>query len=170
MPSLARWAFRHRRIVLVLWILAVVGLGVGSNVAGDAFDDDFNLPNTESTQALELIKQEFPQASGAASGEAAQIVVHANKGQLSDPAIRDQISAMLEQVRGLEHVREVTSFYSPEGAQQISPDQRTGFASVSFAEPAPEIPTPAIQKVIDTARAVNTPDLQVDLGGQVITV
>src|SRR4051794_27700047 len=115
MPTLARWAFRHRRIVLALWIAALVGLGAFSGAVGAAFDDDFNLPNTESTQALELIQREFPQASSAASGEAAQIVVRAKTGQLSDPAIRDQVTAMFDRVRGTAHVSEVTSFYSPEG-------------------------------------------------------
>jgi RND superfamily putative drug exporter len=51
MTGLARWSFRHRRWVLLGWILLVVVLiglraGIGTN-----FQDASGLPDTESTRA-----------------------------------------------------------------------------------------------------------------------
>ncbi|MDQ1636114.1 MAG: putative drug exporter of the superfamily, partial [Frankiaceae bacterium] len=76
MTSLARWSFRHRRIVLVAWLVLLFGLGAVSAGLGPSFKDDFKLPDTESKQALDILQRDFP----AASGESGQIVVRARSG------------------------------------------------------------------------------------------
>ena len=45
MTSLASWAFRHRRIVLVLWIALLFGLGAVNGASGASFKNDFKLPD-----------------------------------------------------------------------------------------------------------------------------
>src|SRR4051812_5988159 len=100
MTSLARWAFRHRRLVLALWIALLVGLGVVNGAVGAAFKDDFKLPDTESTRALTILQRDFP----AASGESGQLVLHARSGTLRDPAVAAQVTGMLAHVRALPHV------------------------------------------------------------------
>ncbi|MFF0163426.1 hypothetical protein ACFYRY_38745 [Streptomyces sp. NPDC005263] len=64
MSTLARWCYRHRLLVVLLWLGMLVGLGVAETSAGSAYNDSFSLPNTESTQAVNLLKSSFPAQAG----------------------------------------------------------------------------------------------------------
>src|SRR4051794_4843835 len=136
MTSLARWAFRHRRIVLGLWIALLLGLGVVNGAVGAAFKDDFKLPDTESKHALDILQRDFP----AASGQSGQIVVHANEGTLRDPQPQAQVNALFDQVSKLPHVVSVQGYTTPAGAAQLTPDARTGYATVTFDSSEGQVP------------------------------
>src|SRR3954453_11114883 len=123
MTSIARWSFRHRRIVLGLWIALLVGLGVVNGAVGAAFKDDFKLPDTESKRALDILQRDFP----AASGESGQIVVHARSGTLPDQPVAAEVTAMLQRVRAVPHVVNVQGYDGPRGSQQITPDSTTAY-------------------------------------------
>src|SRR5205814_8998692 len=60
MATLARWCFRHRYTVVLLWLAALVGLGVVNSAVGTGNSDNFALPGTESTKALNLLQSAFP--------------------------------------------------------------------------------------------------------------
>src|SRR5437763_16473192 len=59
MRSLARWCFRRKFIVLAVWVVALLVLGGLSASAGSGYTDSFSLPGTESTTALNLLKDNF---------------------------------------------------------------------------------------------------------------
>ena len=42
--ALARFSARHRRLVLVAWLLIAVGLLAGSRALGSALNDDISVP------------------------------------------------------------------------------------------------------------------------------
>jgi RND superfamily putative drug exporter len=50
--ALATWSFRHRKLVLVGWLLVVTGIFMFSQAAGTRYSSSFSLPNTDSTRAL----------------------------------------------------------------------------------------------------------------------
>ncbi|MEV4755307.1 MMPL family transporter [Micromonospora sp. NPDC049559] len=164
MARLARWCFRHRLLTLLLWILAVVGIFLAQRTLGTAYSTDFSLPGTESTRALQLLSSAAP----AQAGESANIVWHVDSGTVRDPAVRQRISGMLDQVSHAPGVSAVGSPYEPAGAAQISPDGRTAFATVTFAGHGQQIKTGDIRNVIDTAERARAPGLDVELGGSPI--
>lgn len=164
MAAIARWCFRHRLAVVLLWVLAVVGIGVGESVAGTAYSNDFALPGTESTKALELLQASFP----AQAGEQDTIVWHVAAGSVRDPQVRSRMTAVLDQVRRTPTVGSVTGPYDPGGATRISADERTAYATVTFTEAGPEIDKAKVQKVVDLAAAARTSGLEVELGGAAI--
>ena len=163
MTSLARWAFRHRRIVLGLWIALLLGLGVVNGTVGAAYKDDFKLPATESKQALDILQRDFP----AASGQSGQIVVHAKTGTLRDPQLASQVGAMFERVSKLPHVVSVQGYTSPQGARQLTPDGTIGYATVTFDSSEGQVPAAQAKAVTDVIGAAETPQLQTEAGGQV---
>jgi RND superfamily putative drug exporter len=163
MTVIARWAFRHRRIVLGLWIALLLGLGVLNSIVGAAFKDDFKLPDTESKRALDILQRDFP----AASGESGQIVLHARSGTLRDPAVQRQVSAALDRIGRLPHVAAVQGYDTPQGARQITPDGTIGYATVTFDRSGGQVPTTESTPVVDAAKAAQTPQLQIEAGGQV---
>jgi len=81
--------------------------------------------------------------------------------------VRRVIVALVARVGRLPHVTAVVSPYV-RGAHAISKDGTIAFATVSFNEPAAQLPKAAVNRVIDTAEAARSPALQVELGGQAI--
>ena len=55
MAAFAQWCYRHRRIVVLAWVLALAGIGGLSLGFGTSYSDSFSLPGTQSTRALSLL-------------------------------------------------------------------------------------------------------------------
>ena len=166
MSALARWCYRHRLIVVLLWLVAVAGLGVASKVAGSAYSDNFSLPGTESTKALQLLQKSLP----AQSGDSATVVWQTSEGRtVQDPAVRQRMTATLGKLATLPSVTSVTSPYGPRGARQISKDGRTAYAQVAFGQLGNKLPQTDVQRVVDTAEQARTAGLRVELGGNSIS-
>jgi RND superfamily putative drug exporter len=163
MVKIARWTMAHRRIVVIAWIIAAVGLLAVGNSVGKKTASSFTLPGTGSQQAVNLLQGRFP----AQAGDADQIVFHAKSGKLTDAADRAAIGEVLARVSRLPHVTGVVSPYAT-GQRAISRDGTIAFASVNFNERANALPRAAVDKVIGTAEAARSSTLDVQLGGQAI--
>ncbi len=82
---LGRMTVRRKWRVLGVWILALVLIQVVGSQLGGAAIDDFNVPGTESQQAIDLLAERFP----AQAGRSGQVVFQAPAGTtLADPANR----------------------------------------------------------------------------------
>jgi RND superfamily putative drug exporter len=163
MVNIARWTMAHRRVVVVAWIAAAVGIFAVSSSVGKKTASSFTLPGTGSQQAVDVLKSRFP----AQAGDADQIVFHAKRGTLTGQADRAAIGAMLSRVAALPHVTAVLNPYAP-GQHTISRDGTIAFATVSFDERANSLPKAAVERVITTAEAARSATLDVQLGGQAI--
>jgi putative drug exporter of the RND superfamily len=160
----ARWCVEHRRRALIAWVVVLVAvLGVSSAV-GTRKANQFSLKGTESQRAQDLLTRDFP----AQSGDVDQIVFHARKGRITDPAIRARVDAAVARVARLPHVTTVTSPYAAAGGRAISGDGRIAFATVTFDKQAPELSKPTVERVISGAEQARAPSLQVELGGAAI--
>src|SRR6185295_17990632 len=70
LAGLARTCYRHRRIVVGLWLLVfVLAIAVGPALKGESATSG-RLPNTDSQSAYDTLKRDFPQRHG----DEAQIV------------------------------------------------------------------------------------------------
>jgi len=161
MKSLATWCVRHRVIVLLLWLAALIGMTFISAAVGTAYSNSFTLPNTPSTQALHLLQQSEPSIAG----DREQIVFHTTDGTpVTDAQVMAAVETMLAKVKDLPHVTQVVS---PYGARQISKSGTTAFATVTFDQQAQYISIPAAKKFVSTAQTASSPTLQVAVAGQV---
>jgi RND superfamily putative drug exporter len=165
MSALARWCYQHRLVVLGLWLALLVGLGAATATRGTSYSDDFNLPGTESTKALDLLQASSPQQAG----DTAQIVIHSTDGKITDSAVQQRVTPMLAEVAKLAHVEGVTSPYDKAGAAQVAQDGTIAYATVQFDGLAQDIPVDDVTKVIDTAQAADGSGVQIELGGQIIS-
>jgi putative drug exporter of the RND superfamily len=164
MPTMARWCFRHRKLVLALWLVALV-LFLGADIAAKtAYSSKFQIPNTESTRALNILKANFPSASG----EADQIVMEAKDGSFASPAIAKQAKAMLSKVASVPGVEAVISPFSSAGTAQINASKTIAFATVYWDTQSQNLSTAQVTRLITTAQASQNTHLQIDLGGQAI--
>ncbi len=165
MATLARWCYRHRLVVLLLWVGALFGLGAASSSAGTNYAEVFSLPNTDSKRAYDLMAKAFPERAG----DTDTVVWKVDEGSVRDDSVRSRIEPALREIGAMKGVGEVTDPYGAQGAAQISKDGRIAYAQVTFAEQANAVPKDLVQDVVDTAEKAGGDGLQVELGGQAIT-
>src|ERR1700690_3032305 len=79
MKSLARFAFRRRWLILVVWIVLFLGMNALSQTFGTAYANTFTLPVTNSTHALKLLQSGFKSKSG----DVDEIVFQARTGSIA---------------------------------------------------------------------------------------
>ena len=152
---LARWVVHHRALAIGAWVALLVGLLALSGAAGSRYAETFSLPGTDSQRAYDLLKADFP----GQSGDSDQIVLHARDGRIADHAA--QVEPMLARVARLPHVSHVSR-------PVVSRDGTIAFATVSFDQRANVLARADAQRLIDTAQAIDSPALQVELGGNAI--
>src|SRR6202034_1859236 len=117
------------------WLLALVaGLAIAAT-AGSAFNSNFSLSHTDSQAAVDLLKQNFPTASG----EGDQIVIEATHGTVRSADVQDRVTTALAEVARLPGVATVASPYSQEGAAQISRTGTVAFATVTWDKAAAQV-------------------------------
>jgi putative drug exporter of the RND superfamily len=163
--SLGRLAGRcydRRRLVLVLWILALIGITVVAQMVGTHFQNKFTAGNTQSQQAADLLSARFP----ARAGDTADVVFHTATPIAANQA---DITKVVDSLVPLAHVTSVTSPFSPAGAHQISPHANIAYAVVQFDTTTDKLPPAAVNKVIGTAEAAAHRGFQVALGGYPIS-
>jgi len=163
MRALAGWCVKHRRVVVIGWLVALIGLSVISQSVGSAYKDSFSLNGTQSFEALTLLQKVAPKAAG----DREQIVVAVKQGKVTDPAVRSQVEAMLTKVAALGDVASVASPYGPKGAAQISSSGQIAFANVTLTKLAPKITASQAKQFVDTAKTGAKNGVQVELEGQV---
>ncbi|MFS8200829.1 MMPL family transporter [Streptomyces sp. CWNU-52B] len=162
---MARWCYRHRLVVLMLWVGALLGLGFSGSAAGTNYADTFTLPNTDSTRAYDLMEKAFPERSG----DVDTVVWKVDDGTVRDTSVRSRIEPALQEIGRMKGVGEVSSPYAAQGAAQISGNGRIAYAQITFTEQANAVPKALVEDVVDTARDAERAGLRVELGGQAIT-
>jgi RND superfamily putative drug exporter len=164
LERIARWSYRRRWWMLVIWIVALVGAIGAQSAAGGDYSQDFSLPGADSQKAFDLLEKTFP----AVAGDTAEIVFKAEQG-VDDPAVRTAMEQLFSDVKGMDRVVAIDSPYSQRGARQISSDGTIAFATVRFSivEDQP-VPPEIGQRITDRAAAVDVEGLTVAPGGSVI--
>jgi RND superfamily putative drug exporter len=122
--KLGRWAYRKRWLVVLIWLIALVGTGVVSATLSADNTESFEIPGTESQQALDLLEDRFPGEDQA--GASGRVVFAAPDGEsLTDPdnqAAVEQVMADLNALPGL-----------VAAAEPLSPGTMVEDGSVAFS-------------------------------------
>ncbi|MCX5005854.1 MMPL family transporter [Streptomyces sp. NBC_00638] len=162
---MARWCYRHRLVVLLLWVGALFGLGFAATTAGTDYANVFSLPNTDSKRAYDQMEKAFPNSAG----DTDTVVWKVDEGTVRDASVRSRIQPVLDEIAGMKGVGQVAGPYEGKGgAAQISRDGTIAYAQITFAEQANAVPKELVQDVVDLARDAERGGLQVELGGQAI--
>jgi RND superfamily putative drug exporter len=159
------WSHDRRKLVVVLWLVAlVVGNGVANSI-GDAYRQDFSLSGFESTEGFTIVESEFDDGSG--SPQSGQIVFEAEQG-VDDPEVQGAMEDLFAQVAEIDDVSGVQSPYAPGGQFQVSSrgdaSGRIAYATVNLPE---DIDFTRASEIGDEIRD-RVPDvdgLRVELGG-----
>lgn len=125
--ALGRWCFVHAKRVLVAWMAVLVVCAGAAALLIDSFDNSFDLPGTESQQALAQLSMTFPEMAGTS---ASMIVVTGGGQDLDDPQVEEAIEASVERIGELDFVDSAQSPYFEMIDGLVSSDRRAGLANI----------------------------------------
>jgi RND superfamily putative drug exporter len=163
MRSLARWCVTHRRLVLIIWaVVLILSLGILKSV-GTAYSNSFNLPNTESTDAIKLLQQSAPKDSG----DTEQVVFATSGGdKVTDPSIEAQVGKLIKKLEALPHVAPIPSPYSTTTGNNISADKTVAFMTVTLNQQFSQLTQSEGQRFVNAATSLDTHNFKVAVTGQ----
>ncbi|MEE1939773.1 MMPL family transporter [Streptomyces sp. TRM 70361] len=154
---LGRFSFRRRRHVAAAWLLLLALLGGAAAAFMGTTTDKFSMPGTESQQALDSLKREFPQASGVTG----TIVIAAPEGEKLTPAKVAPVVAEAADIPG------VVAAVDPFQARSVSQDGRYALVQVQFGSPAEDITDAQREAYEEVGESAD--GLRVEHGGEIMT-
>src|SRR3984957_3981742 len=111
--TLAGWCVRHRRLVVLIWFVVLVGASLLGKSVGSAYSNSFQLPHTPSSVTIALLQTAAPKNAR----DTENIVVAPSGGaKLTDPAIAARVDDLIKKVERLPHVVNVPPYTSALGA------------------------------------------------------
>jgi putative drug exporter of the RND superfamily len=156
---LGPWCHDHRKRVLGFWIALLVLGGMVAGGVGGAFRDEFNLPDVESKDGFDILDENF---GGEGTGQVGTIVFRAEQG-VDDPAVREEMQALFDEVAQINDVTRVESPYE-QPDRLISSDGTIAYANVELPD---DIAFSRAGEIRDEIRE-DVPEiegLQIELGG-----
>jgi putative drug exporter of the RND superfamily len=161
---LGPWCHDRRRLVLGVWIAILVLGGVVSGAVGSGFRDDFNLPDVESKVGFDILDAEF---GGQGTGLVGTVVFRAEQG-VDDPAIREAMQPLFDEIATIEEVTRVESPYAEGGERQIaSQGPEAGKIAYANVELPDDIDFPRAteigKQIVESAPEID--GLRIELGG-----
>src|SRR4029453_10051494 len=132
---LGRWCVQHRTRVLVLWLAALITVGVLAVSVGGEYADDFTVPDVESQAAVDLLRERFPDAAGGT----ALVVLHADEGPIDDRRAVDEVATTIGELPGVLGVE----------PPQLSPDGTTALIAVQYERELTDLTRGALTALLD---------------------
>lgn len=97
---LGKFSYRHRWLVISLWLAVMVAVGGAAAAFHGTLSNNFQIPGTETQQMADKLKTELPSSSGGS----ASVVFEANDAQFSQ-AGKDAVTAALTKLETLPDVQ-----------------------------------------------------------------
>jgi RND superfamily putative drug exporter len=123
LASVGGWAARHRRAVLIGWLLILVAATIGHRTLGGVYGDSLTIPGSSAQEGLDALKAHDPRAGG----QGGQVVFVTTAGSMTSE--RSAVEAARSNLSNLPHVLSVSD---PLSTGSVSSDGRTAYASINF--------------------------------------
>jgi RND superfamily putative drug exporter len=154
-------AYRHRKLVLGIWLFVLAMLITCVSVFSGKLDDRFSVPGTESQRALDSLGKTLPEASGAG----AQIVLTAPKGhRVTETAYAAAIARTVAEARKAPQVGEVVD---PRTSGAVSADRTTAIVQVQYPVQNTQVRNSSVAAIEAAARSAEKDGLKTSVGGSV---
>jgi putative drug exporter of the RND superfamily len=148
---------RRPWVTIGLWAIAAAAVIGLAGTAGGAFVDDLVAPGSQSEEAMGLLQERFPQASGGS----AMAVFAAPEGERLEHH-RPAVDAAVARIAGVERVATVVD---PFTAGAVSPDGRIGVAEIAFDRPSMELGPQPLVAIAGAMAPAREAGVAAELGG-----
>jgi RND superfamily putative drug exporter len=142
-------------------VIVIVLLGAAAGAGGEAADD-FNVPGTESQQALDLFRAHSPAFAGADS----TLVFTVDGGKVTDAGPKAAITGALEKVRGLDGVEQVEDPFAEGGT--VSRDGSLAAVAVRYSTEPQDLEKADGEALLDAADTAEKDGVEVSARGILI--
>ena len=161
LERLALFSYRRRRAVLGAWIVLFVGISVLASNFGGETSMDFELPQSDSQQALDLLEE-----AGTGQENETGKVVFASQS-LADPEVRAQAESFLAELADTEHIERVESPFvdGPAALFQIAESGEVAFANIAFDGRFQDLPAELGPEIEELAEGFSSDDLRIEFSG-----
>jgi putative drug exporter of the RND superfamily len=149
---LGRWCVQHRTRALVLWLAALITVGVLGVSVGGEYADDFTVPDVESQAAVDLLRERFPDAAGGT----ALVVLHADEGQIDDREAVDGVATTIGELPGVLGVE----------PPQLSPDGTTALIAVQYERELTDLTRRDLTALLDAGEPLADQGIRTEVGGE----
>ena len=163
---LGRRMARRAKLVLVVWLVALVGSGVLAGAAGGRLQEDMTIPGTEAQQGIDVLGRQFPEAAGTSG----QLLFVTPRGDHVS-AHRRAIERALDRVEHVDHVVLVTDpFAADQRRVSLSGDGRHALAQVQLDIPLEKVDDRTVSDLAQAAKSLpDATPVRVHLGGSIFT-
>lgn len=158
---LGRSAYRHRKLVLGIWLVVMAALITCAGLFGGKLDDRFTVPGTESQRALDTLGETLPEASGAG----AQIVFTAPEGRRITEA--PYTAAIAGAEAAVAKAPQVKAVMGPRLTGAVSADRSTAIVQVQYSVQQAEVRPSSLDAIERAAEAAERSGLTTSVGGSV---
>ncbi|MBJ7355923.1 MMPL family transporter [Nocardioides sp.] len=155
--SVATWSARRPWVTLTAWLLLAVVAWTAARAFSAGYDDEVELPNTQSVQGLDELAAdgEPPAASGT-------VVLRSAGTALSGHA--DEIDAALERTRDLDHVGAVADPLTTPGS--LSSDGRIGLVDIDLTQSFRDLDAQDLEAIDAAFDPLRAEGVDVEYAGQ----
>lgn len=163
MRTLAGWLYDHRRIVVLAWVLILIGLLGAARAVGPDYRFDINISGSDSLEAFDILERHQDTPAGE------QItVIWKSSDPATSPEVQEVVEPALAKIADISEVRSVSSPFvdSPAVRAQIAPSGNIAFATITMEKDSLNVSRDSVRKIVDTAMALNSDDLEVGVAGQ----
>ena len=158
---LAHFAFRRRRLVLAIWLLAAIAAISVAQLSGGKTNDTFTIPGTEAQNAASVLTTKLPAFSG---GQSTIVFATAGSTKVTDPAAKAAIVAALGKLRS---VPQVVSVASPFSTGLVSPTGQVALGQVQWSAPATGVKDASLLAVTAAMKPLAADGVEVQYNGSV---
>ncbi|WP_139230887.1 MMPL family transporter [Microbacterium sp. cf046] len=167
--ALGRWAFGARWRMVLMWAAILLVLFAAAGSLGVGTDNTYDIPGTESQEALDSLARTFPQVTGTS----AQLIAVAPDGEdVTDPSFQAAVEAAVTEIATIPQVLAASSPYSSTSAAGISDDDAAVLVPIQLSVAATVVlPTTsdALQEAGAALEAALPEGSEVSVGGQLFS-
>jgi RND superfamily putative drug exporter len=157
---------RHRLLVTIAWLVALVAVGVGAGTLSGATANSFSIPGQESTTALSLMKEKFGDAS---AGATVQVVFEAPAGQrITDPANAAKVTEIVADLGKLPGAVAASNPLDPK-APAVSRDEVAAYSAVTYPVQPSEVTDEQREAITAAVTEARTSGLAVEARGEAMS-
>jgi len=170
---LGRFSFRHKWWVIAAWVAAMVLVVSLVSALQPKFSKDFELPGTDSGDAMTTMQQYFPAANEEQEQSSTSILVQAPDGLAEHTAEIDKLVTSLKQLPDLRDAASIVNPLSVPGeasAQVLSEDGKVGLIQVKQTTEVMDLEITDKEAFVDIITEHRVGGLNVEATGSLMSV
>src|SRR6266852_8690617 len=159
---LAHFAFRRRRLVLAVWLVAAIAAIAIAMVSGGKTNDNFTIPGTEAQNAANVLTARLPAFSG---GQSTIVFATTNgSAKVTDPAAKAAIETAMTR---LGSVPQVSAVVDPFQGRRVSQSGQVALGQVQWSAKPAAVQDANLNAVKAAMKPVQADGVQVEYNGSV---